>query len=540
MGEYSYVALTEERPHGLGAALVGVTGLVLTLAGSAGWALFQSKKHVLFHQDASKNIPFSTQGQDGPSSEFFPKEGLENVMVKPGKPPWSFWQSLPRGVSKMMAAAFGTQPSCLFLYSSLTTIPTEFTTGSTLSEEAWLYGAEVFTCDEQEENNGEKDVIAVLTGELGAVVKGRLLCFPASVFKEKLAAADQMFAFDPSTPERGLLRRRTAKVVKKDGSSVQAIWYFQLGVFHYTNFSEDRSFPGRRSFERRIVLVTGANKGIGYEIAKSLLAKAKKEQLLILLGARDPLRGQEALKKLRAEVSPDERTRIKTITLDVDSDSSVRKAAELVNKTYGGLDILINNAGRAWKGNAFDRKVAASTIGTNYFGVLRVTQAFLPLLRKASYPRVVNLSSMAGSSALRRMAKPLQAAFLAEDLTIPQLTKLMQQFIQDVGEGRSDARGWPHSTYGVSKAGCSMLTRVLARDEQARNQSEHLEYGKEGKVLINACCPGWCRTDMAGPSAPRSAAQGAVTPVLLALLPPDSETTGTFWQDGRQSPSWLS
>eukprot|EP00457_Paulinella_chromatophora_P009411 gb/GEZN01009478.1/.p1 GENE.gb/GEZN01009478.1/~~gb/GEZN01009478.1/.p1 ORF type:complete len:327 (+),score=48.71 gb/GEZN01009478.1/:86-1066(+) len=302
----------------------------------------------------------------------------------------------------------------------------------------------------------------------------------------------------------------------------------------------------------RVALVTGANKGIGFEIAKSLLKQAENENLAVLLGSRDITRGKKALEELRA-LHKDKSKRVHLVVIDIDDQKSVDEALQHITKEFGRLDILINNAGRAWKGDAFDKTVAETTIATNYYGTLRTTNAFLPLLRKSPYGRVVNVSSGSGSNSLRRMSEPLRKAFLADDLTMEGLSKLMNQFVKDVDEGKSDERGWPHNTYGTSKAGLSMQTRIQARDEAkalknklkgegnttATKDQAKTDKEQKGMLLINACCPGWCRTDMAGPSAPKTAAQGAETPVLLALLPPSSTVTGTWWKEGKQCSSWL-
>eukprot|EP00457_Paulinella_chromatophora_P004924 gb/GEZN01004937.1/.p1 GENE.gb/GEZN01004937.1/~~gb/GEZN01004937.1/.p1 ORF type:complete len:367 (+),score=49.53 gb/GEZN01004937.1/:489-1589(+) len=300
---------------------------------------------------------------------------------------------------------------------------------------------------------------------------------------------------------------------------------------------------------RRVILVTGANKGIGYEIAKRLLTQ--REDVLVLLGCRDRTRGEAAVSALKKQQTG-WADRVELLLLDVQSDDSVADAAKQVASKYGRLDVLVNNAGVAWKQgadqtsftealNPFDRTVVTDVMGANYFGVLRTTQAFLPLLRKSSSGRVVNLSSMDGAWTLRNMSPELLQKMMSEDLIIQGLNELMDQFIEDVSAGVSDAAGWPHTTYGVSKAGCSMLTRIMARDEMRRWEAlSKKEQEGTRPVLINACCPGWCVTDLAGPHAPLPVEDGAITPVVLALLPSDSTITGSFWQDGRQDASFTS
>jgi carbonyl reductase 1 len=268
----------------------------------------------------------------------------------------------------------------------------------------------------------------------------------------------------------------------------------------------------------RVVLVTGANKGIGYAIAKNLATNPDYNNLNlhVIIGSRDAKNAEVAVESLQKEGAKN----VSYVVLDVTDDKSVQDAAEEIKAKHGGLDVLVNNAGMAFKGSAFDENVARTTIGTNYFGMLRVNNAFFPLLRENS--RVVNISSMVSSRSLKNMSQEKRDRFLAPDLTVDELSALMNEFIDDVKNNVSDQKGWPHSTYGVSKAGVSMLTRIQARDSKIPG------------VKINACCPGWVKTDMAGPNAPLTPDQGALTPSLLATIGDDGPT-GTMWENQKQT-----
>lgn len=190
-----------------------------------------------------------------------------------------------------------------------------------------------------------------------------------------------------------------------------------------------------------------------------------------------------------------------------------------------GLDVLINNAAMAYKvaSTAPFIEQATNTVKTNFTGTVNVTRALLPLMRPGG--RIVMVSSSAGRLGI---LKPhLQEQFTSTSLTEPQLVSLMDQFVQDVANRVHQTNGWPTTAYGVSKVGVTAFTKVIARE---------LSAGGHTDILVNACCPGWVRTDMAGPNAPRTPDQGAETPVYLAMLPPNSPS-GEFWRDNKIA-SW--
>lgn len=228
--------------------------------------------------------------------------------------------------------------------------------------------------------------------------------------------------------------------------------------------------------ETRIALVTGANRGIGLEIVKQL----SRAGVLTVLASRDMAKGKAA-----AETLVSEGFDVPVVTLDVAKPESCRMAVAETIRLMGGLDILVNNAGILEEGfspdnsSVFDltSERALRTWETNVLGPLRMTQAVIPHMREKGYGRIVNLSSMAG-----------------------QLVEMRS--------------GFP--AYRMSKAALNAQTRVVAGELMS------------GDFKVNAMCPGWCRTDLGGPNASRSAAEGAETAVWLAMLPEDGPTGGFF------------
>ncbi|XP_070263324.1 carbonyl reductase [NADPH] 3 [Myotis yumanensis] len=266
----------------------------------------------------------------------------------------------------------------------------------------------------------------------------------------------------------------------------------------------------------RVALVTGANKGIGFAITRDLCRQFSGD---VVLTARDEARGRAAVQQLQAEgLSP------RFHQLDIDDLQSIRALRDFLRKEYGGLNVLVNNAGIAFKVNdptPFDVQ-AEVTLKTNFFATRNVCNELLPIIKP--HGRVVNISSLLGSRALEQCYWPLQEMFRCKDLTEGDLVDLMKKFVEDAKNGVHESEGWPNSAYGVSKLGVTVLSRILARQLDEKRKAD--------RILLNACCPGWVKTDMAGDFGSRTVEEGAETPVYLALLPPDAtEPQGQLVRD---------
>ena len=222
-------------------------------------------------------------------------------------------------------------------------------------------------------------------------------------------------------------------------------------------------------------MVTGANRGIGREVVRQL-ARAG---YLAVLGARDAERGATAAAELGGEAAG-----VVTRRIDVADEASVRAAARWVETELGRCDALVNNAAIDYdtdaRATSADLERVHRAMETNLYGAWRAALAFLPLLRRSPHPRLVNVSSGAGS-------------------------------ISQMGAGTP--------AYSVSKAALNALTRILAAELRADG------------VLVNAVCPGWVATDMGGPGG-RPVADGAAS-VTWAVLLDDHGPTGGFFRDGR-------
>eukprot|EP01125_Pyxidicula_operculata_P001352 TRINITY_DN11251_c0_g1_i1.p1 TRINITY_DN11251_c0_g1~~TRINITY_DN11251_c0_g1_i1.p1 ORF type:complete len:270 (+),score=38.61 TRINITY_DN11251_c0_g1_i1:21-830(+) len=261
----------------------------------------------------------------------------------------------------------------------------------------------------------------------------------------------------------------------------------------------------------RLYLVTGSNRGIGLEIVRQL-AKAKKNDTIILTSRQTD--GKQMAADINTELGQDN---VKFHQLDVTSEESCKSIAQWVKNEFGGLDVLINNAGYATKGNDVNETIARDTIGVNYYGVRKVTESLLPIVRDNG--RIIIVSSQAGL--LNSYSKSLTDQFLDNNITVPQLDKLVEEFITYTKTGEHRAHGWPHSTYKVSKVAVNTYTRILEREYKSDPR----------KLFIAALCPGWVSTRMGGPNASRGVEKGAETPVWLATVDTTNLPNGKFWKD---------
>jgi NAD(P)-dependent dehydrogenase (short-subunit alcohol dehydrogenase family) len=262
----------------------------------------------------------------------------------------------------------------------------------------------------------------------------------------------------------------------------------------------------------RVAVVTGANRGIGEAIARELGTQG----FHVVPTAREPPpRDSHG----RAGEGPSPRPERSDpgvgafARLDVTRLESVAALARELRER-GGIDVLVNNAAVSLDG--FDAEVARRTLDANFFGAMRVTDALLPEMRDGA--RIVMVSS--GMGTLTHVRGTLRGRFEDPELTRDGLVELMQSFVRDVADGVHTERSWPSSAYSVSKVGLNALVRVVARELA----------GDPRRILVNAADPGWVKTRMGGPSAPRTVDQGAQTPVWLAQLP-DGGPSGGFFRD---------
>jgi NAD(P)-dependent dehydrogenase (short-subunit alcohol dehydrogenase family) len=233
--------------------------------------------------------------------------------------------------------------------------------------------------------------------------------------------------------------------------------------------------------EKKIALITGANKGLGLEMARQL----GQAGVTVVLAARDSAKGQAAAEKLKGEGLD-----AYFLKLDVTKKEDYAAAAAFLEEKFGRLDILINNAGisealGSGRAGSTPVDVIRETVDTNFYAQVALTQALLPLLKKSDAGRIVNMSSILGSQTLHADAK-------------------------------SPIYDFKSFSYDVSKAALNSFTIHLAWEL------------KDTKIKVNSAHPGWVKTDMGTDAAPMEIPEGGKTGVELALLGEDGPTGGFF------------
>jgi NAD(P)-dependent dehydrogenase (short-subunit alcohol dehydrogenase family) len=239
--------------------------------------------------------------------------------------------------------------------------------------------------------------------------------------------------------------------------------------------------------DKRVALVTGGNRGIGYAIGRSLAQRG----ITVILGVRDSNKGAAACSRLQAEDLD-----VNFELLDVTDEGSLQTAVKHIQAQFDRLDILVNNAGILIDSseNALDvsRSTIEKTLQTNVVGPLMLCQNCITLMKAGGYGRIVNMSSALGS-------------------------------LSEIVDPDSAYAGVGTPAYRLSKAALNAITTLIAKEVRGDN------------ILVNSACPGWVRTDLGGDQAPLTPEQGADTPVWLATLP-DGGPTGGFYKERKRIP----
>ena len=271
------------------------------------------------------------------------------------------------------------------------------------------------------------------------------------------------------------------------------------------------SFTAALGSVSKVALVTGANKGIGFEIAKKI---GSEKGMKCILGCRNEELGKIAVENLKKEGCD-----VEFLKVDLEDLESIRNAIHTVQDK---CDVLVNNAAVCFNDPTLYGRVshtpfaeqAEITIRTNFQGTLALTRGLLPILLKSESPRIINIASSDGRLTILPTEKRREK-FASNTLTLDELEGYMSQFILDAKNGSHLSNDWPNTCYGVSKVGIIAMTRVIARENP--------------EIMINSVDPGYCRTDQNNNKGFVSPERGALTPFLLAVLSNDQFYSGLHW-----------
>ncbi|WOG85858.1 hypothetical protein DCAR_0105051 [Daucus carota subsp. sativus] len=263
-------------------------------------------------------------------------------------------------------------------------------------------------------------------------------------------------------------------------------------------------------------VVTGGNKGIGFEICKKLAAN----DIRVILTARNEKNGREAVEKLESSGFPD----VVFHQLDITDPASIAALASYVESSSGKLDILVIDENAHLIEGILEEnyELAEDCLRTNYYGAKGVITELLPLLQLSDSARIVNVTSVYGKLMWINNEKVKEELNNIETLTEENIDEILKWFLKDFKENNLKANGWPIlvSAYKISKAAINAYTRLLAR--------------KYPNMLINCVHPGYCQTDITSETGPSTAEEGARGPAMVALLPDDGPS-GIYFSEMQPS-----
>nr|POF04344.1 salutaridine reductase [Quercus suber] len=261
---------------------------------------------------------------------------------------------------------------------------------------------------------------------------------------------------------------------------------------------------------KRIAVVTGANKGLGFAISKQLASNGVK----VILTARDVKRGNEAVEKLNSAGYSD----VIFHQLDLEDSASISSLEDFIKTQFGTLDILVigENAKPLKELVQQTYETAENCLRTNYYGIKQLSKSLIPLLLLSNSARIVNVSSIAGQLKFISNENVRKELEDIDSLTEEKVDKVVEGFLEDVREDLIETKGWRvnFSAYFVSKAALNAYTRILA--------------SKYPKIAINSIHPGYVRTDITHNTGVMTTEEGAKGPVMLALMP-EGGPSGLFF-----------
>ena len=272
---------------------------------------------------------------------------------------------------------------------------------------------------------------------------------------------------------------------------------------------------------RKIVLITGANRGIGYALVERLLEK--KTKLRIIMTCRDDERGQQLYKEL-CEKYPEDAERFFYHQLDITDEASSAALVDYIKKTFKKFDYLVNNAGYSSKGRDFNEEICEETFKVNYNGTTNFTEKLFGTFNKNG--KIIFVTSKSGTLAKLKNENLISKFKNAKN--IDDILKLSEKFKRTIPEEKTEADGWYKNCFAMSKLFLNFYAKLVIKKREISRES----------INVFAVHPGWCKTEMGGDQAPYEVSEGVDRIMFLLELPDtvNKEFQGKFFDENKVTP----
>ena len=272
---------------------------------------------------------------------------------------------------------------------------------------------------------------------------------------------------------------------------------------------------------RKIILITGANRGIGYCLVEKLLEK--KKNLRIIMTCRDDEKGQQLHKEL-SEKYPEDAERFFYHQLDITDEASIAALVDFIKKTFKKIDYLVNNAGYSSKGRDFNEQICEDTFKVNFNGTVTFTEKLFGNFNKNG--KIIFVTSKSGTLAKLKNENLISKFKNAKN--VDDVMKLSEKFKKSIPEEKTESDGWYKNCFAMSKLFLNFYAKLVIKKREISRES----------ISVYAVHPGWCKTEMGGECAPLEVGDGAEKIIFLLELPDtvNKDFQGKFFDDNKVAP----
>lgn len=272
---------------------------------------------------------------------------------------------------------------------------------------------------------------------------------------------------------------------------------------------------------RKVVLITGCSRGIGYTLVDKLLEK--KTKLRIIMTCRDDELGQRLYNELCAKY-PEDVERFFYHQLDITDETSIANLLEYIKKTFKKFDYLVNNAGYSSKGRDFNEEICEETFKVNYTGTVNFTEKMFGNINKNG--KIIFVTAKSGTASKLKNENLIGKFKNAKN--VDDIAKLGEKFKKSIQEEKTEADGWYKNCFAISKLLLNYYAKLVIKKREISRES----------ISVFAMHPGWCKTDMGGDHAPLEPSEGAERIIYLLELPDtvNKDFQGKFFDENKVTP----